>query len=355
LTNRSRFAVDRVGELLDRRRDAGFVRHCHGDLHLRNIVLLDGQPTLFDAIEFNDEISSIDVLYDLAFLLMDLWRLGLHHHANVLWNAYLAEGGDVDGVPLMPLFLSCRAAIVAKTTATAAGLQAEAGRRQELRTLARDYLALAESLLEPPPPRLIAVGGLSGSGKSTLAMDLAPSIGAAPGAVVIRSDEIRKRLCGVPPLEQLGPEGYTDDVSRRVYATLMQHADTIVRGGSAVIADAVFARSGDRGAIEHVAAAAGIPFIGLWLEAPESVLLSRVERREADASDAGAGVVRQQLTQQVDAIGWHRLDTSGTRQHVCDAAAAIVDDQTPVGQVSGRSASRRHQSSSGSTPRVSST
>jgi aminoglycoside phosphotransferase family enzyme/predicted kinase len=355
LTNRSRFAVDRVGVLLDRRREDGFVRHCHGDLHLRNIVLLDGQPTLFDAIEFNDEISSIDVLYDLAFLLMDLWRLGLHHHANVLWNAYLAESGDTDGVPLMPVFLSCRAAVVAKTTATAAGLQTDEGRRRELRTLANEYLAMAEHLLEPAPPRLIAIGGLSGSGKSTLAMDLAPSIGAAPGAVVVRSDEIRKQLCGVQPLDRLGPEGYADEVSRRVYATLMARADTVVRGGSAVIADAVFARPEDRNTIQHVAANAGIPFVGLWLEAPASLLLSRVERREPDASDAGAGVVQQQLTQPLDSIQWYRLDASGTRQHVSDAAAAIVADQTPVGQVSGRSASRRHHNSSGSTPRVSST
>jgi predicted kinase len=355
LTNRSRFAVDRVGTLLDQRRDDGFVRHCHGDLHLRNIVLLGEEPTLFDAIEFNDDISAIDVLYDLAFVLMDLWRLGLRHHANVLWNTYLAETGDRGGVPLMPLFLSCRAAIVAKTTATAASLQTDAGRRLELRTLANGYLTIAEDLLEPPLPRLIAVGGLSGSGKTTLAMDLAPSIGAAPGAVVIRSDEIRKRLCGVEPLDRLGPKGYTDEVSRRVYATLMDHADKIVRGGGSVIADAVFAGPSDRDAIQHVAAAAGVPFTGLWLEAAPSLLMARVERREPDASDADAAVVRQQMTRHVDPIQWSRLDASGSRQHVADAAAAILNAQTPVGQVSGRSASRRHQSSSGSTPRVSST
>jgi hypothetical protein len=355
LTNQARFAVDRVGVLLDQRRDGGFVRHCHGDLHLRNIVLLDGRPTLFDAIEFSDEISSIDVLYDLSFLLMDLWRLGLRHHANGLWNAYLAETGDVGGVPLMPLFLSCRAAVVAKTTATSAHLQPDAERREQLRALANEYLALAGSLLEPPPPRLIAIGGLSGSGKSTLAIDLAPAIGAAPGAIVIRSDEIRKHLGGVKPLDPLGPEGYTDDMNRRVYSTLMTHCDAIVRGGAAVIADAVFARSEDRDAIQHVAAAAGVPFIGLWLDATESVLMARVAARGPDASDAGVDVVRQQLAQGADEVEWHHIDSSRARQQVCDAAAAIAADHTPVGQVSGRSASRRHQSSSGSTPRVSST
>jgi predicted kinase len=324
LTERARFALDRVGGLLDRRRAEGLVRHCHGDLHLRNIVLLGGQPALFDAIEFNDDISSIDVLYDLAFLLMDLWRLGLPHHANVVWNSYLAETGDLDGLPLMPLFLSCRAAVMAKTTATTANLQSDDARRRELQALAREYLDLAGTLLEPPKSRLLAVGGLSGTGKSTLAMDLAPSIGAAPGAVVIRSDAIRKKLCGVKPLERLGPEGYTDDVSRRVYSTLMAQADTVVRAGSAAIADAVFAASADRDAIQHVAAAAGVPFEGLWLEAPAAILLSRVEGREPDVSDAGIDVVRHQLASGLDSVRWRRLDASGTRQHVADAAGAMV-------------------------------
>ncbi len=324
VADRSRFVLDRGGMLLDRRRDDGLVRDCHGDLHLRNIVLLDGQPTLFDAIEFNDEISSIDVLYDLAFLLMDLWRLGLPHHANVVWNSYLAETADFDGLLLMPLFLSCRAAIMSKTTATTANLQADGDRPSRLQALANDYLTLAGALLHPPEPGLIAVGGLSGSGKSTLAMGLSPVIGAVPGAVVIRSDAIRKRLCGVKPLDPLGPEGYADDVSRRVYATLMEQADRVVRGGYTAIADAVFAKSADREAVQHVAAAAGVPFIGLWLEAPDNLLRARLEKRRADVSDAGVEVLRRQLASQHDLPCWHRLDASATRQQACADAAAIV-------------------------------
>lgn len=336
LTDRTRFALDRGGILLDQRRDDGLVRHCHGDLHLRNIVLLDGQPTLFDAIEFNDDISSIDVLYDLAFLLMDLWRLGLPHHANLLWNAYLTETGDLEGLPLMPLFLSCRAAVVAKTTATSANLHTDADRRLKSQALANHYLAMAAALLEPPPPRLIAIGGLSGSGKSTLALALAPSIGAPPGAVVIRSDEIRKKLCGVKPLDRLGPEGYTDEISKRVYATLMEQADRVIRGGSAAIADAVFAAPADRDAVQHVAAAAGVPFAGVWLEAPEPVLVSRVEGRGPDASDANSDVIRRQFAYRLDALQWHRLDGSGTRQQVCEAAGAIVGQDNVLAASAGR-------------------
>ena len=327
LTERSRLVLDRGDVLLDQRRNDGLVRHCHGDLHLRNIVVLNGQPTLFDAIEFNDEISWIDVLYDLAFLLMDLGRLGLPHHANVLWNVYLADTGDLDGLPLMPLFLSCRAAVMAKTTATTATLQTATDRRLELQALANDYLTRADALLEPAPARLIAVGGLSGSGKSTLAMALAPSIGTAPGAVVIRSDEIRKKLCGAKPMDRLGPEGYTDEVSRRVYATLLEQAEKVVCGGYTAIADAVFAQSSDRDAVERVARAAGVPFVGLWLEAPEPILLSRVEGRPADVSDAGIDVVRRQLAYRLESLRWHRLDASGTRQQVCDAVAAIASGQ----------------------------
>ncbi len=324
LTTRARFVLRGCGDLADRRRDAGRVRHCHGDLHLSNIVVLDGEPTLFDAIEFNDDFSCVDVLYDLAFLLMDLWRLELPHHANVIWNGYLADTGDLDGLPLMPLFLSCRAAVVAKTTATAANLQADADRRLELQVLARRYLDLANTLLEPAPPRLIAIGGPSGSGKSTTARGIAPCLGAAPGAVVLRSDEIRKTLCGVKPLDRLGPEGYTPEVSQRVYATLLARADTVVRGGYTAIADAVFGRLADRDAIQHVAAAAGVPFTGLWLEAPEKVLRSRVAGRDPDASDAGVDEIRRQLAAPPDSLCWHRLDASCSRQHVCDEVGKLV-------------------------------
>jgi aminoglycoside phosphotransferase family enzyme len=224
VTDAARAQLDGHGALLDARRDAGSVRQCHGDLHLRNIVLIEGKPVLFDAIEFNDEIACIDVMYDVAFLLMDLWRRALPHHANALWNGYLTDSAGDEGVSLMPLFLSCRAGVRAKTSATAAGFQVEPSRRRELEDLSRRYLEMAAQLLRPALPALIAVGGLSGSGKSSLAMDLAPSVGAVPGAVIVRSDEIRKQLSGVGLLERLGPESYGSEMSRRVYAALGERA-----------------------------------------------------------------------------------------------------------------------------------
>ena len=324
LTYHTHVAAGEASALLDARRDQGFVRECHGDLHLRNVVLLDGQPTLFDAIEFNDEIACVDVLYDLAFLLMDLWRRQLHAHANAVWNSYLAATADFGGLPLMPLFLSCRAAIRAKTSATAATLQADDDRRQQLRLQAREYVELAEQLLQPPPSSVIAIGGLSGSGKSTLARSLAPLAGPAPGAVVLRTDAIRRELLKATATEYLGPEAYTPDLSQRVYAKMAERADIIARSGHTVVADAVFAREADRDAIRHVAAAAGVPFVGLWLEASQPILTARVEAREKDISDADADVVREQVVRGTGIVQWHRLDGVQSKAEVHEAASRLL-------------------------------
>jgi aminoglycoside phosphotransferase family enzyme/predicted kinase len=323
--------MDRREPLLELRRAGGLVRQCHGDLHLRNIVLLDGRPTLFDAIEFSDKIACTDVLYDLAFLLMDLRQRGLPSHANAVWNAYLSEAGDHTGVCLLPLFLSCRAAVRAKTSVTAACFQTDRQRKGELESMAREYLAMAEELLHPPPACIMAIGGFSGSGKSTLALALAPSVGAVPGAVVLRSDEIRKRLCRVSPLEHLGPEGYTPELSRRVYGAAAQQAGAVVRGGHSAIIDAVYARPADRQAIEHIAAVASAPFVGLWLDAPEPLLIERLRQRRHDPSDADADVIRLQRAQDVGAIHWHRIDASLPADVVLHGATALLTEQLSRG------------------------
>jgi aminoglycoside phosphotransferase family enzyme/predicted kinase len=316
--------IERHSALLEIRRAAGLVRQCHGDLHLRNIVLLGGRPTLFDAVEFNDAIACTDVLYDLAFLLMDLWRRQLPGHANAVWNAYLAETRDHSGLPLVPLFLSCRAAIRAKTSATAARLQSSADSRAGLERAARDYLAMAGRFLQPPPPCLVAIGGLSGSGKSTLALALAASVGRAPGAVVLRSDEVRKRICGKAPLDRLGPDGYTSDVTQRVYAVLAATARAVIRAGYGVIVDAVYAKPADRQAVERAAIDAGVPFYGLWLDAPAPILQARLGARVDDASDAEAAVLRLQQAQDIGPITWRRIDASAPPDVVVRRAAVCI-------------------------------
>ena len=198
LTADSRLAFAIVRPVLLKRGEAGFVRRCHGDLHLRNIVLIDGEPTLFDAVEFSDEIASGDVLYDLAFLLMDLEERGLRAVANRLFNRYLAPEPPeaLTGLAALPLFLSLRAAIRAKVEAAGAE-RLEGEKRDEARALARRYFDRAVQFLAYGPPRLVAIGGLSGVGKSALAGALAPEIGRAPGALWLRSDLERKAMFAV--------------------------------------------------------------------------------------------------------------------------------------------------------------
>jgi predicted kinase len=308
LTASSRRAVAAQAPLLNARRTRGLVRQCHGDLHLRNIVLLDGKPTLFDAIEFNDELACIDVWYDLAFLLMDLARRQLPQHANVVFNRYLFLTQDFEALSLLPLFQSCRAAIRAKTSATAASMQPQSERRRQLQQIAREYLAMAERLLQRASPRLIAIGGLSGTGKSSVAAALAAQIGSPPGAVVLRSDEVRKQLAGVPSTTRLGADGYSAAMSDAVYATLRERAGQAIASGHTVIVDAVFARSRERQAIAHVATTLNVPFSAVWLEAPAAVLFERVATRTHDASDADRDVVRQQLADSIPELSWTRID-----------------------------------------------
>jgi aminoglycoside phosphotransferase family enzyme/predicted kinase len=329
VTRAARESIERHGDDLDRRRREGLVRQCHGDLHLRNIVRLDGIPTLFDGVEFNDDIACIDVFYDLAFLLMDLWRHDLREHAHLVLNAYLAAGHGAEVLSLLPLFLSCRAAVRAKTSATAAGLQraAEAGR--ELRDLAARYLLLAQRLLAPPPPLLVAIGGLSGSGKSTLAFRLGPWLGATPGALVVRTDEVRKQMSGVPFLTRLGPEHYAAELTAPVYETSIGRAVTAAKAGHASIVDGVFARAEERDAVADAARTAGVPFLGLWLDAPGDVLIERAQGRLADASDADAAVVRAQLARGTGTVSWAHVGAAGAPGDVLDAARALVTAHAP--------------------------
>jgi aminoglycoside phosphotransferase family enzyme/predicted kinase len=324
---RARLASHR--RLLDQRRADGCVRHCHGDLHLRNIVLLDPGPTLFDAVEFNDDIAVVDVLYDLAFLLMDLERRTLPAQANAVWNAYMTDTEDVGGVALMPLFLSCRAAIRAKTSASAAVLEADAGARGAFEVASREYLALAQTLLRPLQPCVVAIGGLSGSGKSTLARHLALHLGALPGALVIRSDDVRKRLAGVTANQRLGSDRYSAEMSARVYDRVIERVVAVARAGGVAIADAAFLEGAQRMAVERAAADAGLTFVGLWLEAPEPRLIERVSNRQGDVSDADPTVVRQQSLRDLGDITWHRLQTDRSVSEVTAEAIDVIGHQAP--------------------------
>ena len=315
-----------VGELLDRRRAEGRVRQCHGDLHLRNICLLDGQPTLFDCLEFSDAFACIDVLYDLAFLLMDLEHRGFADFSSLVLNRYLDLTDEDDGLPAMPLLLSLRAAIRAHVTATAMRHATAPETTAEMAADARRYLDLAARLLRPRTGRLVAIGGLSGSGKSTLAAALAPELDAR----VLRSDVIRKRLFGVAPETRLPASAYAPEVSDRVYEALRQKAAAALAAGCSAIIDAVSLRPEERRSFAAVAKAAAVPFSGLWLAAPAQTMEHRLRARRNDASDASPEILARQLRTDAGPIDWTIIDAD-TGAEACRAAgrAALARTETP--------------------------
>ena len=313
LTDDSRLAFANLRPVLIERGAAGFVRRCHGDLHLRNIVLLNGEPTLFDAVEFSDDIASGDVLYDLAFLLMDLEERGLRAAANRLFNRYLAsEPPDaLTGLVALPLFLSLRAAIRAKVEAAGAE-RLEREKRDAARMAARRYFDCAIRFLDHAPPRLVAVGGLSGVGKSALAHVLAPEIGRAPGALWLRSDVERKTMFGIEETDHLPASAYASDVTRDVYERLVVKARIALRAGQSVLIDATFAAAAERSAAAAAAAELGVAFAGLFLDAPLATRLGRIGSRRADASDADADVARRQTAEPLGEKGWSAVAASGS-------------------------------------------
>ncbi len=324
LTSASGAALARLAPLLDARRSGGLVRHCHGDLHLRNIVVIDGRAVLFDAIEFDPAFANIDVLYDLAFLVMDLQYRGLDLLASIVLNRYLDSTGDAGGLAALPLFLATRAAIRSHIDAVAAGSQSQAESARDLAERARRYLNLALSFLQPVQPHLVAIGGLSGSGKSRLGRELAPLLGAKPGARIVRTDSTRKRLAGVSLATRLGSQDYSAEMSRRTYQAVYDEAATALAAGRSVIADAVFATPEERAAIERVAEQAGVPFCGLWLQASPQLLEQRVIGRRNNVSDATPEVVRLQLSFDLGDIAWTRLDSSGEGDQTLRAALAVL-------------------------------
>jgi predicted kinase len=268
---------------------------------------------LFDAMEFNESFASIDIFFDLAFLLMDFERRGMPEFATTVLSRALAQTRDIEALAALPLFLSLRAAIRAFNVAA----MGQAGD-------ARDYFDRARTYLTPVPPRLLAVGGLQGTGKSNLSRRLAPLVGARPGALVLRSDVARKVLMGVPPETRLPETAYTEAITREVYRGMLKDAEMAIAAGHSVILDAVFARPEQRDSVAELAANLDVPFDGFWLEADAETLRHRVETRKNNASDATVAVLDRQMTRDPGPISWHRLDSSGSKDATLAAAQRIL-------------------------------
>jgi aminoglycoside phosphotransferase family enzyme/predicted kinase len=327
LTASSRAVLARVQPLLAERGRQGLIRRGHGDLHLGNIVLIEARPVPFDAIEFDPLIASGDVLYDLAFLLMDLAERGLMPAANAVFNRYLTEtkrAEDLDALVALPLFLSVRAAIRAKVTAARLA-HAPPDKQSAIAEGARRYFEHACRFISPARPSLVAVGGLSGTGKSLLARALAPHVAPAPGAVVLRSDVERKALFGIGEQAKLPAAAYAPAVTARVYATIADKARRALAAGHSAIVDAVFARAGERAVAEASANILGVTFHGLFLTADLDTRLARVGGRGRDASDADAAVVHEQERYDLSTLAWPQIDASGTPAETLARARNAID------------------------------
>jgi len=317
--------IDAACALLDARRDAGHVRRCHGDLHLRNICLWHGKPTLFDGIEFSDDFAIIDTGYDLAFVLMDAQFRGHRRLASMLMNRYLDVADDTPALfRVLPIFLSMRAQIRAHVGAAAVAGQADAQARQAMMDKARAYLKLAADYLTLARPLLVAVGGLSGSGKSRLAREVASYLGQSPGARVVRTDVKRKRLAGIHPNETLAIEGYSAEMTERTYAAFFDEAASAIRAGQCAVLDAVFAMPDQRAQAEALAETLGVSFTGVWVSAPEEVRVSRVIARERNVSDVTADIARGQSDYDIGAVTWAVVDSSGSKEDTIAKGLAVL-------------------------------
>jgi aminoglycoside phosphotransferase family enzyme/predicted kinase len=318
LNEASQSAFARVRALLEQRGRQGYVRRCHGDLHLANIAVIDEKPVLFDAIEFDPDIASTDVLYDLAFPIMDLIRYRWPPAANALLNRYLGmtPAENLDALALLPLFMSLRAAI--RANVLLARLDRVSSDQADGVRMAQAYFELARRTIHPAAPTLVAIGGLSGTGKSVLAGALAPGVAPPPGAVVLRTDVLRKQLFQLGETDRLPESAYAPDITGQVYEILVQRAARALSQGHSVIADGVFARRAERDAISDAARRLSIRFVGLFLSADLKTRLRRVGHRQRDASDATPEIAGLQEKYNIGAVDWADIDASGTPEQTVE-------------------------------------
>ena len=293
--------LETLAPAIDRRKTAGRIRECHGDLHLANIVLHDGRMMAFDAIEFNAALRWIDVANDIAFLAMDLEARGRPDLAAHAVSSWIEAADDHDAARVLPVYMVYRAIVRAAVAAIRSRQMAAGGIQQAAAACAETdrYLDLAERLTMPCRAVLFATSGVSGSGKTTVA---ARVVGQA-GAIRLRSDVERKRLAGMAATDRPATDDQTQSLyapatTRRVYERLATLARTVLAAGTSVVVDAACNTRSQREVLAAVAREARVPLVWLDFDIPPDAVLARVTRRQAadsDASDASADVVRAQL------------------------------------------------------------
>lgn len=292
----------KIYPILDYRKKNGFIRECHGDFHLGNIVMIDGKPVTFDCIEFNEEFRWIDVIADMSFLAMDLENHELPKLANTLTNAYMQQTGDYQGLLTLKFYQCYRAMVRAKVTLF--HLQQknlEPKETQRLRLRYESCIALALTYTKPSQSGLIITQGVSCSGKSTLASFVAKNL----NAIHVRSDIERKRIYQMDAMDRtpqhLVGKMYSDKATERTYSRLLEMSKMLLPAGFVVIADATFLLKNYRQAFFDLAKQLNTAFVILHTRAPQAFLFRWiVERSQAlnDPSEADLEVLKKQLQTQ---------------------------------------------------------
>ncbi|HLD66659.1 MAG TPA: AAA family ATPase [Pseudomonas sp.] len=289
-------SYERLKPLLERRKAEGFIRECHGDIHLGNAAQIDGQVVLFDCIEFNEPFRLTDITADSAFLVMDLEDRGLKPLARRFISAWLELTGDYDALELLNFYKAYRAMVRGKVNLFSLGHEQDAVQRAVILRQYRSYADLAESYSAIPSRFLAITHGVSAVGKSHVAMRLVEAL----GAIRLRSDVERKRLFGEQPdgaPQALSSGIYNPDASTATYERLHQLADAALHAGFPVVIDATYLKQAQRDAAWQVAEATGAPFLILDCQAPEEVIVSWLAQRQqagVDPSDATLEVIQAQ-------------------------------------------------------------
>ncbi|HEY9617097.1 MAG TPA: AAA family ATPase [Microcoleaceae cyanobacterium] len=277
--------------LFEQRIQQNWIRECHGDVHLRNIALWQNQIYLFDCIEFNESFRFVDVMFDIAYIIMDLDVRDRRDLSNRFMNAYVEQMGDWEGLQVLPLYLSRQSYVRAKVTSFLLDDPSiDAAAKQDITESAARYYRLAWEYTQPREGRLILMSGLSGSGKSTLARQLAAQM----GGVHLRSDAVRKHLAGIPLAAAGKDDLYSPEMTQRTYDRLLQLGVTLAKQGYTVILDAKYDRQALRQPAIEQAEAHRLPLQIIHCTAPIEVLQDRLRQRQGDISDANVDVLLKQ-------------------------------------------------------------
>ncbi len=317
-------------EMLDLRKRRAFIRECHGDLHLGNIALIDGELVVFDGIEFNNELRWIDVMSEIAFLMMDLSDKDEPAMANSFLDQYLTVTGDYDGLSILPFYLVYRALVRAKIDLlTSSGESITQHHTHSVTGDYQSYVDLALNYTRPPPAALYITHGLAGSGKSTLARTFAQEL----GAVRIRSDVERKRMFGLAAGQRtdagLGTGIYSADATRATYTKLSRLGEKVLKAGYSVIIDAGFLQQWQRHIFQRLAQQLNVRFVIINLQAPLEVLRKRVRDRwhkRKDPSEASLEVLESQIIN-------HQPLTAGELDHSIAVESTGKDYSTIVNKI----------------------